>query len=88
MKLEPSSDCTDLGKPKLVKNLVKALTTVLDFMLRRGIASGKQVDAHIIFNNYWLPALVLGKGPTQSIMTLVNGSSKAGIGFKAERGIV
>ena len=86
--MEPSSDCTDLGKPKLVKNLVKALTTVPDFMLRRGIASGKQVDAYIIVNKYWLPALVLGKGPTQSIMTLVNGSSKAGIGFKAAQGIV
>ena len=41
-------------------------------MFRNGIASGKRVDAHIIVNN---------NGPTQSVITLLKGSSKAGIGL-------
>lgn len=57
-------------------------------MLRIGISSGKRFDAYIIVNKYKLPALVLGKRPTQSTMILVNGSSNAGIGLKAARGIV
>jgi len=32
-------------------------------------------------------ALVLGKGPTQSTITILNGSEKAGIGFNEATGI-
>ena len=60
---------------------------VLALMVCNGIASGKQVDAHIIVSKYWLPFLVLGKGPTQSIITLLKGLSKAGIGFNGAFGI-
>ena len=31
---------------------------------------------------YWFLGLVFGKGPTQSIITLLNGSSKAGMGLR------
>ena len=46
------------------------------------MASGKHVEAHIIVRRYSWPDLVLGKGPTQSIITLLKGSSKAGMGCK------
>jgi hypothetical protein len=55
---------------------------VLDFIFLNGIASGNLVDAHIMVNRYWLPDLVLGKGPTQSTIILLNGSSNAGIGCR------
>ena len=77
----------DLGRPTNVKNLVKAFTTVAALMFLKGMASGKRVDAHIIVKRYSLPDLVFGRGPTQSMITLLNGSSKAGIGFKGARGI-
>jgi hypothetical protein len=51
-------------------------------MFLKGIASGKRMEAHIIVNRYSDPDLVLGKGPTHSLMILLNGSSKAGIGCK------
>ena len=57
-------------------------------MFLRGIASGKHVEAHIIVSIYKLPDFVFGNGPTQSIRTLLNGSSKAGIGIKGADGIV
>ena len=44
------------------------------------MASGKRVEAHIIFSNYRLPYLVLRSGPTQSTTTLLKESSKAGTG--------
>ena len=47
-----------------------------------GMASGKRIEAHIIVRRYSWPGLVLGKGPTQSIIILLKGSSKAGIGCK------
>jgi len=74
IKLLPWSDCSDLGKPTKVKNLTKYLTMVGTFMFLRVTASGKQVDVHIN-----ITTLHLGSGPTQSIITLENGSSKAGL---------
>jgi len=41
---------------------------------------------HMIVSKYWLPDLVFGNGPTQSISTLPNGSSTAGMGFKGALG--
>ena len=38
-------------------------------MVRREIASGKQIDANIIVRMYWLPLFDFGSGPTQSITT-------------------
>ena len=35
------------------------------------MASGKRVEAHIIVRRYSLPDLLLGKGPTQSIISLL-----------------
>lgn len=48
--------------------------------LRRGMASGNLVEAHMIVNKNWLPDLVFGKGPTQLTITLSNGSPIMGIG--------
>ena len=45
-------------------------------------ASGKRVETHIIVRRFSWPDLVLGKGPTQSIIILLNGSPKAGMGCK------
>ena len=77
----------DFGKPNTEKNLVKAFTMVFAFISLRGMASGNLVDAHMMVNRYWLPDLVLGRGPTQSIIILLNGSSKAGIGCSGAFGI-
>ena len=44
-------------------------------MARRGMASGNLELAHIIVNKYRFPDFVLGKGPTQSIITRSNGLS-------------
>lgn len=70
------------------KNRVKALTTDRAVMLPSGIASGKRVTAHIIVKIYRFPLLVLGSGPTQSIMMRANGSPIAGIGYRGAGGIV
>ena len=59
----------------------------LALIFLRGMASGNLVEAHIIVSKYWLPALVCGSGPTQSIITQLNGSSTTGIGFKGATGI-
>ena len=45
-------------------------------MLVKGMASGNLVEEHIIVKRYWFLDLVFGKGPTQSIITLLNGSSR------------
>ena len=71
----------------MVKKLIKALEILGAVMLVNGMASGNLVEAHIIVNKYWFLDLVLGNGPTQSIITLLNGSSKAGIGFNGALGI-
>ena len=65
-----------------MKNFTKALTMFLVLTFLSGMASGKRVEAHIIVRRYSWPDLVLGKGPTQSIIILLKGSSKAGIGCK------
>ena len=44
-------------------------------MLIKGMASGNLVEAHIIVKRYWFLDVVFGQVPTQSIITLLNGSS-------------
>ena len=56
-------------------------------MLVNGMASGNLVEAHIMVKIYWFLDLVFGKGPTQSIITLLNGSSNAGMGLRGAIGI-
>ena len=58
----------------------------LALIFLRGMASGNLVEARIIVSKYWLPALVHGSGPTQSIITQLNSSSITGIGFKRGNG--
>ena len=74
----------DFGNPTKVKNFIRALTMVLALMFLKGIASGNLVEAHIIVSRNSFPDLVFGNGPTQSIMTLLKGSSKAGIGCNGD----
>ena len=57
-------------------------------MFRSGMASGNLVGLHIIVSRYSLPAFVFGSGPTQSIITLLKASSKAGMGCSGARSIV
>ena len=73
IKLEPVSDWIELGRPTCVKNLVEALTITFALIFLEGIPSGNLV-AHIVVRKYWFPDLVLGSGPTQSTMILLNGS--------------
>lgn len=56
-------------------------------MLCKGIASGYLVLEHIIVNKNLFPVLVLGRGPTQSLITLENGSLVIGMGFNGADGI-
>ena len=70
-----------------MKNFTNAFIMVGALIFLRGIASGKRVDAHIIVNRYELPALVFGRGPTQSMNIRLNSSSKAGIGKRGAGGI-
>jgi len=65
-----------------VKNFIKAFTTFLVVMRLRGKASGYLVATSIIVNRNLLPRLVFGRGPTQSITTLLKGSLNTGIGCK------
>ena len=53
----------------------------------KGKTSGYLVVEHITVSKYSWPDRVLGKGPTQSIMTLLNGSSVTGIGIKGAGGM-
>ena len=76
----------DLGSPTKVKNLVSALIMVWALIFLSGNASGKRVATHIIVSKYWLPDLVFGNGPTQSMSTLLKGSATAGIGFNGALG--
>ncbi len=80
MKLVPWSVWIISGKPNVVKNLINALVMAGAVIFLRGIASGKRVDMHITVSRNWLPAFVLGNGPTQSTRTCSNGSPTAGIG--------
>ena len=56
-------------------------------MLVKGMASGNLVETHIMGKRYWFLDLVFGKGPTQSIITLLNGFSNAGMGLRGATGI-
>ena len=56
-------------------------------MLVKGMSSGNLVEAHIMVKRYWFLDLVFGKGPTQSIITLLNGSSNAGMGLREAKEI-
>ena len=51
-------------------------------MLRRGMTSGYRVAESIMVSKYWFPRLLLGNGPTQSIITLQKDSSITGIGWR------
>ena len=51
-------------------------------MFLKGNASGKRVALHITVKRNLFPDLVFGKGPTQSIMSLENGSSVTCIDLK------
>jgi hypothetical protein len=53
---------------------------VLALIFLSGIVQGNRVEAHIIVSNYRFPYVVLGDGPTQSTLTLLKESSKAGKG--------
>ena len=65
-----------------MKNFIRALSIVLVLMLLRGIASENRVELRIIVNKYSFCDLVLGIGPTQSIIMCEKGSSKVGLGVK------
>ena len=88
MKFDPWSDCTKVGRPTNEKNLTRDSTIRGALIFRRGKASGKRVARHIIVSRYWFPDLVLGKGPTQSMMISLNGSPQAGMGLRGATGIV
>lgn len=76
-----------LGISKVLKNLINAGAMVLVVVLRKGLASGYFVLEHIMVNKNLFPFLVLGRGPTQSIITLENGSLVIGMGFNGADGI-
>ena len=61
---------------------------VLALICLKGVASGNLLEAHIIKRRNLFQDLVFGKWPTQSIMTLLKGSLKAGIGCKGAWGIL
>ncbi len=88
MKLEPWSDWIDFGNPTWEKKLIRHFTTFFALIFLRGIASGNLVEEHIIVSKYSLPDLVLGNGPTQSTITWLQGSWKAGVGYKGGLGII
>ena len=71
-----------------MKNYVSALEIFGALMLERGMASGNLVAAHMIVHMYLFLVLVFIHGPTQSIITQLKGSLKAGIGFKGAFAIV
>ena len=72
---------------KCKKNFTRAFTMFLVLIFLSGMASGKRVEHTLLWGYSW-PDLLSGKGSTQSIIILLNGSSKAGIGCKWAFGIV
>lgn len=52
-----------------------------------GMTSGYLVEAHIMVRIYLFPDLVLGSGPTQSIMIRLKGFSTMGMGLRGATGI-
>ena len=57
-------------------------------MLVKGMASRNLVEVQIMVKRYWFLDLDFGKGLTQSIITLLNGSSNAGMDFSVATGII
>ena len=57
------------------KKIIRALTIVLALMFLKGIASGNLVEVHRIVSKYSLSDFGFGKGPTQSIRTILKGPS-------------
>ena len=56
-------------------------------MLVKDMIFRNLVKTHIMVKRYWFLDLVFGKGPTQTIITLLNGSSNGGMGFSGAMGI-
>ena len=56
-------------------------------MLVKDMISMNLVEAHIMIKRYWFPDLVFVKGPAQSIITLLNGSKRAGMGLRGASGL-
>ena len=69
-----------------MKNLISALAVFGALTVLRGMASGKWVYENMIVRRHWFLSLVLGRGPTQSIMTQEKGSVETGIGFSGVAG--
>ena len=88
VKLLLKFDCIALGRPTTVNHFTKCSTILLALMFRSGMASENLVELHFIVNRYSLPAFVFGSGPTQSIITLLKASSKAGMGCSGAWSIV
>ena len=71
-----------------MRNLMRALDITGVVIFRNGMASGNLVTAHMMVIIYWFPALVQGRGPTQSIRIRSNGSTIAERGCKGAKGIL
>ena len=80
MKLDTRSVWIVHGSPGFVKKFTRAPIIFFADIFRTVIASGNLGEAHIMVNVYLRPALVRGRGPTQSTITLLNGSFTADIG--------
>ena len=87
VKFVPLSVCMVRGNPTFTKKFIMASTIFLVVIDFSGIASGNLAVAHIDVWRYLFPAFVCGSGPTQSIKTLLKGSSAVGIGFIGAGGI-
>ena len=87
--LTPVMLLIDLGKPYklLVGSRTSSLPLMTAVMLVKGMASGNLDEAHIMVKRYWFLDLIFGKGPTQSIISLQNGSSNAGMSLRRAAGI-
>ena len=70
-----------------VKELNRAFEILGADTLAKGITCGNLVEAHIMVKRYWFLNLVFYKGPTESIITLLNGFSNAGMGLRGATGI-
>ena len=65
-----------------MKKIYKCFNYCLSLDIPEWNCSGMRVEAHIIVKRYWQHDYVLGRGPTQTIMILLKGSSNAGMGCK------
>ena len=77
----------DFGNTTKVMNFIRALPMVLTLIFLKGIAFGNLLEGHITVSRNSFPDFVFDNGPTQSIITLLKGSSNADIGCKEARGI-